>query len=100
MIPLQGNLSDISRLRKENDFQSERRNEVREFWKSGYDMAELKTSGKVALDTEVKNYKKAARQLSQELCLYDNNKSISFHIRQGSIIAVKERPAGTTWTRW
>ena len=88
MTPIKGNLSDIGRFHKENDFQSERRNEVREFWYSGCKMAELRTSGKVALDTEIKNYKKAVRQLCGELPP-GFDKDISFHIRQGKIIAVR-----------
>ena len=90
MKPIEGNrLSDIDRLHKENDFQSERRNEIREFWKSGYMMAELRTSGNVKIDTEIRNYKKAVRQLWYELHINWLN-DISFHIRQGKVIVVRK----------
>lgn len=86
---LEKELSELTRLHQEDKFQSTRRNEIREFWQSGYDMAELQMSGKVKIDTEIRNYKKAARQLSYELKI-DPIKNISFHIRQGKVIVVRK----------
>ena len=91
MKPLEEeHLCELDRLRKENELQSTRRNEIREFWKSGCKMAELNVSGTVTMDHEIQLYKKAVRQLYRELGL-DSFTDITLHKRQGKLIAVRGR---------
>lgn len=64
MTPLrEQSLEEVGRIRKENEFQATRRNEIREFIQAGCKLAELQTSGTVSLDREIELYKRAIRKV-------------------------------------
>lgn len=72
-------------LGNENKFQKIRVQEIRAFWESGADAAELRTSGTVTMSRERELYQKALRQMRF------SRDDLAFSQRKGKMYVTRDR---------
>ena len=75
----------------ENSFQEKRRQELREFYASGYAFAKVEISGTVTMSRERECYKRAVRQLWRETGISWTD--INFHVRNGELFVERAKKA-------